>query len=154
MRFQHPHNVQGVKQAIFMIVAKCPTAVFGGSIALNAVGLLDRPSKDIDVFLPQGGSLAKSGFLNIETTEFLSETTTDTNGKKIQRVGAEIAGIKCCVFKVDDEELQHSLAELEGVTLRVQNVNYAILAKMSYADRSGKHQKDLSTIFKTIDDLT
>lgn len=143
-----------IKLAVLAIQKQVPSAVFGGSIALSAVGLLDRPIKDIDLFLPHKTSLTKNGLLSIEQSEITSETVTDTNGKQIQRTGFIINGVNCCVFKVDDEELQHSTHSLEGTLINIQNVNYAIMAKKSYADRSGKHKADLAVIYQEIRNIT
>lgn len=141
-----------ILKAIDLIISTCPHAIFGGSIALNAVGLINRPVADIDLFFPINENLSKNGFLHIENDgEITSETVTNTNGIEIQRTGAKIAGVKTCCFKVSDEELHHSKVEFLGRKICVQNVNYAIQAKMSYADKNGKHKEDLKTINETID---
>ncbi len=142
-----------VLQAMKAIVDTVPDVVFGGSIALVMVGLINRPVKDIDLFLPHGTSLTKNKLLTIEKSDITSETVTNTNGKEIQRTGFVINGVKCCVFKVDDEELQHSLHWIDGTRIRCQNVNYAIMAKRSYADRSGKHKEDLNVIDQTLTEI-
>lgn len=144
--------------AIVMIQQKCPEAVFGGSIALNAVGLLNRKISDIDLFFDDKYSYKlKEGFLTIPTTEVLSDTVTDTNGKSIQRTGLIVNGIKVCAFKVNGEELQHSKVTIyrsnmtHMLTLNIQNVNYAIRAKIAYKFKTQKHQDDLVTINKFLD---
>lgn len=142
-----------IKSAIHAIVRQCPDMVFGGSIALNAVGLIDRPVGDIDLFCPEYESLTKNKFLQIEMSEITSDTVTNTNGKEIQRTGAIINGVKCCVFKVDKEELQHSVSEVDGVKIKIQNVNYAIMAKRSYASRNLKHAEDLKSVDDTLNEL-
>ena len=38
-------------QVIDVILAKSPRIVFGGSIVLNALGFIERPIKDIDLFI-------------------------------------------------------------------------------------------------------
>ena len=138
--------------AIGLIIEKCPEAVFGGSIALNAVGLLNRKISDIDVFFDERNnfSLRGSGFLSIPTTEVLSDTVTDTNGKEIQRTGLKVNDIKVCAFKVGVEELQHSLMSFirndKFYELKIQNVNYAIQAKIAYKYKTEKHKVDMSNI--------
>lgn len=137
--------------AIDLIIKYSPTAVFGGSIALNAVGLIHRKISDIDLFFRTDESLSKNGFLSIENDgQILSDTVTNTNGMEIQRTGARIAGVKTCCFKVPDEELQHSKVSFLGREICIQNVNYAITAKMSYADRNHKHRSDLDVINNTL----
>jgi len=144
--------------AIVLIQQKCPEAVFGGSIALNAVGLLNRKISDIDLFFSDKNSYKlKEGFLTIPTTEVLSDTVTDTNGKLIQRIGLIVNGIKVCGFKVGDEELQHSQVTIHrnniNITIKIQNVNFAIQAKIAYKFKNEKHQIDLENINKVFNDI-
>jgi len=137
--------------AIDKIIKYAPTAVFGGSIALNAVGLINRKVSDIDLFFHLNESLTKNGFLSInEGVQVLSDTVTNMNGLEIQRTGAKIEGVKACCFKVPDEELQHSVVEFLGRKIRIQNVNHAIAAKMTYADKNNKHKEDLKEIQKNL----
>lgn len=142
-----------ILEAIDILIKVTPECVFGGSIALNAVGLLNRKISDIDIFFEIGDSLNKNGFLTIESTEFGSDTVTDTNGKAIQRTSAKIKGVKCCVFKVDKEELQHSKFSFLGRTINIQNVNYAIQAKIAYSKNTKKHSDDLNFINDILDGL-
>ncbi len=136
-----------ILNAIDLIIKHTPNAVFGGSIALNAVGLINRKVSDIDLFFHLNESLTKNGFLSIENDgQILSDTVTNVNGVEIQRTGAKIAGVKACCFKVSDEEMQHSKIEFLGRKICVQNVNYAIMAKMTYADKNDKHKEDLKQI--------
>jgi hypothetical protein len=150
-----------IVEAIILIADKCPEVVFGGSIALNAVGLLNRKIGDIDVFFTDEHSFAinNGGFLAIPTTEILSDTVTDTNGKLIQRTGLKVNGIKTCAFKVNPEELQHSVLTFyrstigKTITLNIQNVNYAIAAKIAYHYKKEKHDIDLTEINNVFNDI-
>lgn len=146
-----------ILQAIDIIVSNCPDAVFGGSIALNAVGLINRKISDIDLFISNRQSLSRIGFLSLVEGEILSDTVTNTNGEEIQRTGARIADVKTCVFSVDDEELQHSkhtfVRNGKEYKLFIQNVNYAIEAKKSYSSRNSKHRDDLEIIDDLLNDL-
>jgi hypothetical protein len=143
-----------ILNAIDLIIKYTPNVVFGGSIALNAVGLINRKVSDIDLFFPFNDSLQKNGFLLIKNDgQILSDTVTNVNGVEIQRTGAIIGGVKTCCFKVSNEELQHSKIEFLGRKICVQNVNYAIMAKMTYADRNNKHKEDLKQINKTLDNF-
>jgi len=138
-----------ILKAIDLIIKNCPNAIFGGSVALNAVGLLNRKISDIDLFFGEYESLSKNNFLSLATEkdgQILSDTVTDVNGKEIQRTGAKIAGIKTCCFKVGIQELQSSSFNFLGRTILIQNVNYAIMAKMSYAKNNDKHKIDLENI--------
>ena len=138
--------------AIDVILKNVPNAVFGGSIALNAVGLINRPVKDIDLFIPIGSVVPDS---IVESSEGIitSETSEDTNGVLIDRTGMLIAGQGVCLFKVPEEELAHSKINVLGRELNIQNVNYALRAKMSYADKTDKHKKDLKEINNILDNL-
>jgi len=141
-----------ILKAIDLIISTCPNAIFGGSIALNAVGLLNRKVSDIDLFFPEIESLSKNKFLSIENEgEITSDTVTNTNGKEIQRTGAKIAGVKTCCFKVDDEELQYSKFAFLGRTIKIQSVNYAIQAKRAYEFKNEKHKSDLINIQVELD---
>lgn len=144
--------------AINLILKQIPNAVFGGSIALNAIGLINRPISDIDLFFQINESLSKNNFLSIENDgQILSDTITNTNGIEIQRTGAKIAGVKTCCFKVPDEELQCSKHKFVRnkieYTICIQNVNYAIEAKKSYSARNPKHINDLENINNMLNDL-
>ena len=138
--------------AIDIIIKNVPTAVFGGSIALNAVGLIKRKISDIDLFFHRTDSLSENGFIQEANGKILSDTVTDVNGDSIQRTGAIIAGVKTCCFKVSTEELQHSKVRFLGREIRIQNVNYAIRAKISYSDKNNKHKDDLKNIEATFNE--
>jgi hypothetical protein len=47
--------------------------------------------------------------------------------------------------------MQHSKIEFLGRKICVQNVNYAIMAKMTYADKNDKHKEDLKQINMNLD---
>jgi hypothetical protein len=141
-----------ILNAIDLIIKKTPHAVFGGSIALNAIGLINRKISDIDLFFSLNENLTRNSFLSIENDgELFSDTVTDVNGLEIQRTGAKIAGIKTCCFKVPDEELSHSKIKFLGREICIQNVNYAIMAKRAYANKNDKHKEDLKKIDCSLD---
>ena len=129
-----------ILEAIDIIIKNTPNAVFGGSIALNAVGLLSRKIKDIDIFFPIGESLNLNNFLNY-VDEIGSDTVTNVNGDEIQRTSAKIKNVKVCCFKVNEKETQHSEFTFLGRTIKIQNVNYCIQAKLSYINS----RKELAT---------
>lgn len=145
-----------ILKAIELIVKQMPYAVFGGSIALVGVGLLNRKVSDIDLFFHTNESLTRNGFLFVENDgHILSDTVTDANGVEVQRTGAKIAGVKTCCFKVANDELQSSKVSFRGVTIHLQNVNYAIQAKLAYSknEYSTKHREDLKTIDEQLSKL-
>lgn len=144
-----------ILKAIDAIIDNVDKPIFGGSIALNAVGLLNRPISDIDLFFNKGISLCRNGFLDVPNSDIaLSDTVTDSTGSKIQRTGIILNGVHICCFKVDDDYLQCSPITFLGRTINIQNVNFAILAKMAYGNKSfEKHSKDLQVIEKKLDDI-
>ncbi len=146
-----------IKETIKLILKKMPTAVFGGSIALNAVGLIDRKVGDIDLFMLEGKSLNKRGFSDLASefsfSGFHSDFITNVNGYDVQRVGLKHGTTQICLFKVRKEELQHSFINFEGMEMRIQNVNYAIYAKATYFDATGKHSIDIQMIENTLNKL-
>ena len=144
-----------IAKAIDKILKKCPDAVFGGSIALNALGLINRKISDIDLFFPINTSIARIGFTSMADGEILSDTVTNVNGKKIQRTGIKIGDVKACAFCVSAEELQYSYFFFNGRKIKIQNVNYAILAKKYYEANSGnpKHGVDLKNIEQALSSL-
>jgi hypothetical protein len=151
--------------AIDLILERTPNVVFGGSIALNAVGLIRRKIKDIDLFFPLTENFSNNTVLCMSTaSDISSETTTDINGLQIERVGAKIGDVHICCFKVPDEFLQSSRITFLGRTLNIQNVNQAIIAKRVYAEmtsnkkghlyiQNSKHKDDLDKIYSTLNEL-
>ena len=144
-------------KAIDYILKNCPSAVFGGSIALTAVGLLNREVGDIDLFFQEGDSLTRNGFLKGEPTmnpNIGSDTITDVNGKQIQRTSVEVHGIKTCCFKIPFEQWQYSEILFNGRRMKIQNVNYAIAAKFAWQERNEKHKEDIEQIKRLIESVT
>jgi hypothetical protein len=116
--------------------------VFGGSIALNAVGLIRRPIKDIDVMVHEGQSIGGFNLTQFvqatEEVKDISETTTDVNGDIITRVGAKINDVRICIFKLP--VLTFSQFKFSGRMIKIQNVNEAIIAKRAYSKFEYKSQ--------------
>lgn len=135
-----------------------PEAVFGGSLSLAAVGLIDRAIGDLDVILPAETDLDKLGFFKficLSRGELTGSITPPDSG--IRRVSAKINGVKVCFFSVPSNMTSHTEMQLFGMKLKVQNVNHAIEAKRSYAkaDWSSeeirkKHSDDLISIVTEI----
>lgn len=146
--------------AIDKLISKSKDIVFGGSISLNAVGLIDRPIKDIDIMTSSHLSLAHYNLMEIvcptnDVTQ-ISETTTDVNGEQITRVGAKIGDINICIFKLKGD-VKFSEFKFSGRTIKIQNVNDAILAKRAYAQKDykscDKHKHDVIKSNAILDDL-
>lgn len=148
-------------EAIKRIIGIVPDVVFGGSIALNAVGLLNRPVKDIDLFFPIGSSLTKGDFLYSLQADYeaaiTSDTVTDVDGEEIQRTGVQFGDIKICCFKVKNEQLEstkHTFSRWGDLhTIHIQNVNHAIVAKQTYASKNMKHELDLKEIQQNLEKI-
>lgn len=147
-------------QVIDVILAKSPRIVFGGSIVLNALGLIERPIKDIDLFIHNYEGLSNYNLLEFTTlleNGEASETTTDINGQTISRTGLTINNTNICVFSVP--VLNSSEFKFSGRTIRIQNVNEAILAKKAYVENTKdgksyqKHLHDLNSINNSLDSL-
>jgi len=150
---ENPHLVSPeIREAIKFIVDNSD-AVFGGSIALNAVGLINRPVHDIDLFFSKTRSLANFLSKTAKIIGVTSDTVTDVNGEKIQRTGAKIGNVNICIFKVDDKELEHSEMRFFGSFIKIQNVNYAIQAKIAYSNKNPKHFNDLTQIAETLTEV-
>ena len=139
---------------IKIILENCPNAVFGGSICLNAFGLINRKINDIDIFIAKNQSYVASGILSksmisnvLFGNNLFSDTITDVNGKNIPRTGISFTNeIKCCVFKVDDEELMFHKYILYGKEIKLQYPKYAVMAKLAYSNKTEKHKEDLKQI--------
>lgn len=132
------------------IIKLHPEAVFGGSLALNAVGLITRKIKDIDVFFPEDALISKELFSG-EPATYPSEHVEIINGTFVSHSGFDIDDVSVCFFKVDSELLLSSPIEFSGRKVNIQNVNYAILAKLAYAAKGyDKHKKDLKNIFEKL----
>lgn len=141
------------------LLSRSKEIVFGGSIALNAVGLIKRQVKDIDIFTHCAWKLNHYNLLSLvcptSDVKDISETATDVNGEQIRRVGAKINGINVCIF-ILNKPPQFSEFKFLGRTIKIQNVNDAILAKRAYSEMNlascDKHRQDLIVINKSLDD--
>ena len=143
---------------IDQLISNSKDIVFGGSIALNAVGVIKRPIKDIDLIILKGFGLRSYGLMDhVQKTEFdeISETTTDVNGILINRVSAKINNVNICIFQL--EVLSYSEFSFLGRKIKIQNINDAILAKRCYSKKDcnsrDKHSKDVKEIESTIYEL-
>lgn len=145
---------QEMLEAIYFILEKIPSAIFGGSIALHSVGLLERKISDIDLIFSQNEDFR---FEDIFTTskdfpvasEHLEDG--DFNLMNITVTGVYTKNIKTCLFRVPDEMLQYSEMDFFGRKIKVQNVNHAILIKNKYSQKNiKKHIDDLKVIKKKL----
>jgi len=123
--------------------------IFGGSIAFNALSLINRKISDIDIFIEENdyNSIISNFVIPQSTDNQFSETVTDLNGVEIRRIGGTMFGVKICCFIVTKKELEGGTDfTFFGRTIKLQNLNYAIQAKRQYALKTEKHKKDLVEI--------
>ena len=130
-----------------------PDVVFGGSIALVAVGLLNRPVGDIDCFVDFGENATVINKHIEPSSHLLSETVDDIDGYPVKRSGGVFNGVKICLFQVHPRQLEHIKYRIFDEEYNIQNVNWAIIAKKSYANRTYKHNRDLKKIIDFINEL-
>jgi len=145
-------------ESIEIIVSNIPNVVFGGSIALNAAGLINRKILDIDFFTKLDYELPEPTFFKPQNNkEILSESTTDVNGNLVKRIGIVVGNVNVCCFKISDDELNHTQHSFnrngKNYTINIQNIIHAIEAKISYSDKNPKHKQDLNNISNWIDEL-
>lgn len=146
--------------AIDEITKQLPDAIFGGSLALNMVGLINRPIDDLDIFIDKDKFVDTIELVR-QSEDSASAQVLDDNGKIIERRAIEIAGVKVCLFLVDSSYMQHAVMTIGERDLKIQNVNFAIKAKIQYGSRAlRKHQEDLRciaaigvTVPETVNDL-
>jgi len=127
-----------------------PDVVIGGSIALNAVGLLNRPVGDIDLFVETGTAQSDLNMLKLRPQYRSSVTVTNIMGQPVSREGFELDGVKICMFRVPRLELACTRVEAFGMQLNIQNVNHAIIAKKTYAHKTEKHALDYDNINRSL----
>ena len=130
-----------------------PDVVFGGSIALVAVGLLNRPVGDIDCFVEFDEKSIPIVKHMESSSHLLSETVDCIDGYPVKRCGGVFNGVKICLFRVHPRQLEHIKYRIFDEEYNIQNVNWAILAKKSYANRTYKHKRDLKEIMDFINEL-
>ena len=139
-----------ISQVIAELNNEFPDIVFGGSIALNVVGLINRTIGDIDIFIPENHQILSSKYVkdykakDVENFSFEENTCT--------RTGIYINDIKVCIFEVSNlDQLQCSKYSFNDSTINIQNVNHCIIAKTKYLKQKfcvsrEKHVKDLQQI--------
>lgn len=140
IKFQNSQNVPlNILNAMRYVQTRVPDALFGGSIALNALGLLDRVVKDIDVVVPEGFVLDDKAFS-------LRQSAIRKDYGGLGNVKTKALNVDIDFFRVDSDRLSGYNVYINGMPIKIQDVRYAILAKMSYAGKVYKHQWDLDEI--------
>lgn len=136
-----------VLNAIDYLLLKSKDIVFGGSIALNAVGIIKRPIKDLDIVIDR--DLAYYGLDNLQKQEGHSAVEADEFvNKDVTRHALMINEIKLDVFQT--KEIGFSTFKFLGRTIRINNVNEIIIAKKKYLVNPGVKKE---TYDKHFDDV-
>lgn len=129
--------------------------IYGGSIALNAMGVLSRKVHDIDLCVNNHREyksiISELAPLSNDGNETY-DSVTIIDGLIISRYGLTIKNgqIKLCVFICPMSFLSYSTCYITRhnikTPIKVQHINYAIEAKRAYLDIDQKHNNDLSEI--------
>lgn len=128
--------------------------VFGGSVCLNAYGLLDREVGDLDVFVDKDSIFDITPYLNICEYEKKRYFTTDFNGETLERVPLLINGVKVCIFYVPKYLLSAVSMDIDGLEIGVQNPCFAIAGKVLFSKHDPKHTVDLDAMRSKLLNLT
>ena len=145
-----------ILSVIDKIIVHVPEIIFGGSITLTAVGLLNRKINDIDLFVNKlcGVTSGLGNLLTSINAELGSDTVTDVNGEKVERLSFKIGNVKVCVFRVNKDVLQHSTFEFSRRSINIQNCNYAVAAKIAYSKKRDEHNRPFPSTNKHIEDVS
>lgn len=115
--------------AIDYLLLKSKDIIFGGSLALNAVGIIKRPIKDLDIVIDH--DLVHYGLDKLPHQELGSDQPpTDVFDKKVTRHALMLNEIKVDVFQTT--EVGFSKFKFSGREIRLNNVNEIIIAKKQY----------------------
>ena len=145
---------ENIYKAIKKIKDKHPEAIFGGSIALTAMGLLNREIHDIDVFFDRRCSIDFDLFEKSNGSSSNVAYTYDNEKVTSILTPCKVNGVKCCVFQEKSEFLQHSTFSIFGEKINISQANLAIDAKRRYAKGGAiKHINDLKFIDNALADL-
>jgi hypothetical protein len=144
--------------------------LFGGSISLLSCGLMNRSIGDIDIFTADekiykdlikniyaNNELGPSKFSNCKSNDY-NHVTLDKDLNQISRTGLTIRApqdklIKLCIFLVPKDQIKsYNMYQISsGLSIPVQQINYAIHAKILYAQRSSpsgeKHKMDIENVY-------
>lgn len=140
-------------EMINKISKNIPDAYFGGSLLLNALGLLNRPVKDLDVVIVKRDYDDYGLMHSVESrlkrlNEPYKMVSASDEGNC---VGCDIRGIKVDFWMYKESQVRGGLfgMELNGTRVKFIPVNYVINAKMEMIGKSG----DLKKVRKHIEDV-
>lgn len=138
-----------IQKAVAYITECHHSPLFGGSIALKALGLMDRDISDIDLVFPWVAKGEIDLFFIDPKAEFDGGESLDIEG--VHRLPTKINKIKACCFYVPKNMLQSIPVTFEGMQINVQDPYWIIDAKISYSWHP-KHEKDLFSIWEKLKD--
>lgn len=139
-----------MKKAIQVLQKIDPSIAIGGSVCLNALGLMDRKIGDLDVFVDKDNPFDISKYRAIDEYHRSYDFTTEFNGDILERIPLLIHDIKVCIFKVPKYLLQSSAMDIEGLEMKIQNPCFAIAGKVLFSKHDAKHTDDLREIYKKL----
>lgn len=141
-------------QAIKVMQGINRNIVFGGSLCLNAYGLLDREVGDLDVFVDKDNPFDVEKFRRAGDLDRDYDFTTEFNGEILDRIPLVINGVKVCIFKVPKYLLSAVSMDIDGLEIGVQNPCFAIAGKVLFSKHDPKHTVDLDAMRSKLLNLT
>lgn len=151
---------------------------YGGSIALNATGIINKPVGDFDIVIPEYQSISelirKIGFIRtdeVETNENeppAYESYINEDGEQVARISGHFVSplnssvkISCCIFQRPTKEKNGFMFECARMQffdsiIQILNINETVYAKVRYADQSSnpevkrKHLRDCDHISREL----
>lgn len=139
-----------MKKAIQVLQKIDPSITIGGSMCLNAMGLMDREIGDLDIFIDKDKPFEISKYRKVDEYHRNYKFTTDFNGDILERIPLLIHGVKVCIFKVPKYLLQSLTMDIEGLEMNIQNPCFAIAGKVLFSKHDDKHTDDLMAIYKKL----
>lgn len=134
------------KKALKILTSIDPNICVGGSVCLNAYGLMDRKVGDLDIFVNRDKPFNITKFRLANDFDRDYDFTTDFNGDTLDRIPLLISGVKVCLFKVPPYLTQSLRMKVDGLELNIQNPCFAIAGKVLFSKHDEKHTKDLALI--------
>lgn len=156
---------EDILEVMDMLLLVNPSIIFGRSIVLNQLCLINREIHDIDIFL-YSPIIDQRSFRRLLPTYFhhdvqgnifigsIHPINLDLH-ERMLRVSISINEINICVFITNNtRRLSYSTHMLDNNKYyRLQSVNLAIEAKLSYPSHIAKHQDDLASVTNILNNI-
>lgn len=127
-----------------MIKKAIPVTTFGGSLALNVVGLLNREIKDLDVLYPTIYSDPVTDSQYVGMDSFIKcqqlETSSSLGFKRYK-----LNNIEVCFINVSYSRLTYEPIIVNNEIFNIAGVNHAIMFKQEHLGIT-KHNEDMQSI--------